>query len=133
MSAVPQVCLIDDSADYRFLVEAIFKRYLSAYSFRLFASGPAFLDSLPRLDEKPDLILLDQHMPQLSGYQTLIALKGQTDYQSIPVVIMSADASHSEISSFYQAGAATFLPKPTDFNALKETLLAACQYASQPR
>lgn len=132
MSAIPLVCVVDDTADYRFLVEAIFKRYLPAYSLRLFVNGQAFLDALPQLIEKPTLVLLDQHMPQLSGYQTLMVLKQQTDYRSIPVVMMSADASHSEISSFYQAGATSYLPKPMDFNELKDTLLTACQYAGKP-
>lgn len=132
MTTTPLVCIVDDAADYRFLVETIFKRFLPDYSLRSFANGPAFLDALPQLSEKPNLVLLDQHMPPLSGYQTLVALKQRSDYQSIPVVMISADASHSEIASFYQAGAATFLPKPTDFSALKEMLLAACQYISIP-
>jgi DNA-binding NtrC family response regulator len=132
MSAVFQVCVIDDTADYRFLVEVIFKRYLPDYSLRLFVNGQAFLDTLPQLGERPNLVILDQHMPLLSGYQTLVALKQQHPYRSIPVVMMSADASHSEIKSFYQAGATTFIPKPMDFDALKEALLAACQWASNP-
>ena len=133
MASTLSVCLVDDAADYRFLVETIFERFLPDYSLRLFDSGRAFLDALPQLGDKPNLVLLDQHMPGWSGYQTLVALKQQTGYRSIPVVMMSADSSHSEVSSFYQAGAATFLAKPTDFDALKETLLAACQYASKPR
>ena len=124
------VSIVDDADDYRFVVEAIFKRYLPGYSLCLQTGGQAFLDALPQLDETPNLVLLDQHMPQLSGYQTLLALKQQPLYRSIPVVMMSADASQAEIKSFYEAGAATFLPKPTDFTGLKETLLAACQYAS---
>lgn len=133
MNALIQVCLVDDTTDYRLLVEAIFNRSLPAYSLRLFVHGQAFLDALPRLGEKPNLVLLDQHMPQLNGYQTLVALKQQTDYRSIPVVMMSADASHSEIKRFYEAGATSFLTKPTDFSALTETLLAACQLASKPQ
>lgn len=133
MTSTLSVCLVDDADDYRFLVEAIFKRYLSSYSLGLFANGQAFLDALPQLSERPNLILLDQHMPHLSGYQTLVALKRQTEYRSIPVVMMSGDASHSEIGSFYQAGAKSYLVKPTDFNALKETILEACQLASHPQ
>lgn len=132
MTSTLSVCLVDDADDYRFLVEAIFKRYLPSCSLSLFANGQAFLDALPQLSEKPNLVLLDQHMPQLSGYQTLLALKQQPKYRSIPVVMMSADASHSEIGSFYQAGAKSYLVKPTDFNALKETILGACQLVSNP-
>ena len=130
MTSNLSVALVDDAADYRLVVAAIFKRHFPSCLLRLFVSGQAFLDALPQLGKKPNLVLLDQHMPQLSGYQTLVELKQQTLYRSLPVVMMSADASHSEITSFYEAGATTFLAKPTDFNSLKETLLAACQYAS---
>ena len=133
MARVPLVCLVDDADDYRLLVETIFKRFFPDYSFRSFVNGPAFLAALPQLSETPDLILLDQYMPLLSGYQTLVTLKQQTAYQSTPVVMMSVDASHSEIASFYQARAAFFLPKPMDFHVLEETLLAAYQYAHNHR
>lgn len=123
------VCLVDDRADYRLIVEMIFKNYMPTHSLRLFESGQAFLDALPQLDTKPDLVLLDQHMPGLSGYQTLVALKKQPQFRSIPVVVMSADASHSEVSSFYEVGIKAFLPKPLELDALKQTLLTACQYA----
>lgn len=131
MASLLRVYVVDDEADYRLLVEGIFECYLPTYSLYLFENGQAFLDELPQMSEKPNLVLLDQHMSQLSGYQTLMALKQQPDYRSTPVVMMSSDASHSEIGSFYEAGAATFLTKATDFNTLKETLLAACQYASK--
>jgi CheY-like chemotaxis protein len=133
VSAINQVYLVDDTADYRFLVESIFNRYLQTYSLHLFENGQAFLDALPQLGEKPDLIILDQHMPQMSGYETLVILKLKTDYHSIPVVMMSANASHSEISSFYQAGATSYLAKPMNFDALKETLRGVCQHASKPQ
>lgn len=124
------ITLVDDRADYRLIVEMIFKNYMPTYSLRLFESGQAFLDALPQLDKKPDLVLLDQHMPGLSGYQTLVALKKQPQFRAIPVVVMSADASHSEVSSFYEVGIKAFLPKPLELEALQQTLLTACQYAS---
>lgn len=127
------IYLVDDAADYRHLSETIFKQYMPSYSLRLFESGQAFLNALPLQREKANLVILDQHMPGLTGHQTLMALKQQTDYRSLPVVMMSADASHSEISSFYEAGAVSYLTKPQDFNVLKDTLLAACQYASIPQ
>lgn len=125
------VCLVDDTAEYRFLVEAIFTRYMPAYRLHLFDNGQGFLDVLPELGELIDLVILDQHMPGLSGYQTLLAIRRETNYSLLPVVMMSSDASHSEIKSFYEAGATSYLPKQMDFDALKESLLAACQYASK--
>lgn len=127
------ISLVDDTADYRFLVEKTLKHHLPHCQLRSFGDGQTFLDELLQMGEKPNLIILDQHMPGWNGHQTLIALKQHSACRSIPVVMMSMDATRSEIASFYQAGAATFLSKSIDFNTLQENLLAACQYASKPK
>lgn len=132
--AVPLlICLVDDAADYHVVVNATLKRCLPHGQLSSFLDGQAFLDELILMSKKPHLIILDQHMPGWSGHQTLLALKQQPACRFIPVVMMSMDASYSEVASFYQAGAATFLRKPTDFNAFQEILLMACQYASKPK
>jgi CheY-like chemotaxis protein len=102
---------------------------MPSYSLRLFDSGLTFLDALPELSA--DLIILDQHMPGLSGLQTLRAVKQQPHCRSQPVVMMSAAASPSEIISFYEAGAIRYLAKQADVTPLKDSLLLACQLASK--
>jgi signal transduction histidine kinase len=63
---------------------------------------------------RPDLILLDVHMPDLSGYEVLELLRGDEATSSIPVVMLSADASHEQIQRFRDAGAHDYLTKPLD-------------------
>ncbi len=121
-------CIVDDAADYRFLLQQVFSRFLPAYPVHFFASGQALLDELPHMAKKPDLILLDRHMPNMDGHQVLVYLKQHPDYQKIPVVMMSADASYVEIDDCYKAGANSFLLKTIDFNLLKQTMSAVCQY-----
>ena len=63
---------------------------------------------------RPDLILLDVHMPDLSGYEVLQRLRAEPRTASIPVVMLSADASHEQIQRFRDAGARDYLTKPLD-------------------
>jgi PAS domain S-box-containing protein len=63
---------------------------------------------------RPDLILLDVHMPDLSGYDVIELLRGDIRTASIPVVMLSADASHEQIQRFRDAGARDYLTKPLD-------------------
>ena len=128
MDSYGLLCIVDDDADYRFLIQQIFSRFLSVYPMRLFPGGKAFLDELPQMREKPSLILLDRHMPDLDGHQTLLYLKQQSAYQKIPVVMMSAHASFSEIETCYEAGVNSFLFKKSNIVPLKDTLLTVCQY-----
>ncbi|WP_461152212.1 response regulator, partial [Spirosoma pulveris] len=96
-----------------------------------FDHGQVLVEALPHMPHKPNLILLDQHMPVLDGYQTLLALKGHLTFSTIPVVLMSADASQLEKGRAYQAGAQAFIQKPTDFWRLKDELIRACGYARE--
>ena len=63
---------------------------------------------------RPDLILLDVHMPDLSGYEVLELLRADERTASIPVVMLSADASHEQMQRFRDAGARDYLTKPLD-------------------
>ncbi len=128
MGSTLQVCLIDDGADYRFLIQQVFKHYLPTYSMTLFSSGRAFLDKLPHLDQLPNLVLLDRHMPSLDGHQTLVILKEHPTYKKIPVVMMSAEASTYEINDCYEAGVNSFLRKSMDFDSMKNQMTVLCQY-----
>jgi CheY-like chemotaxis protein len=121
-------CLVDDSADYRALLQFYFNRHFPQYSFRVFPGGQSLLDALPQMDTLPNLILLDRHMPGLDGHQTLTILKQHPTYKRIPVVMMSAEASETEINGCYESGANSFLKKNPRSGSLEESLLTICRY-----
>ncbi|HET7823223.1 MAG TPA: PAS domain S-box protein [Ornithinibacter sp.] len=66
----------------------------------------------------PDLVLLDLHLPDLSGREVLRALKRRDDTKDIPVVILSADASPGLATRLVDGGAERFLTKPLDFDVV---------------
>jgi PAS domain S-box-containing protein len=63
---------------------------------------------------RPDLILLDVHLPDLPGIDVLAQLQGDERTSGIPVVMLSADASQEQIRRFDEAGARDYLTKPLD-------------------
>jgi CheY-like chemotaxis protein len=72
---------------------------------------------LARVDP-PDLILLDQHLPDLTGAEVLQALRSDPGTSEIPVVMLSADATRRQIDTLLGAGARAYLTKPVDLRAL---------------
>jgi CheY-like chemotaxis protein len=74
------------------------------------------------LQHRPELILLDVHMPDLSGYEVLQRLRADPRTASIPVVMLSADASYEQIQRFRDAGARDYLTKPLDLQAFLSQL-----------
>jgi signal transduction histidine kinase/ActR/RegA family two-component response regulator len=62
----------------------------------------------------PALIILDLHLPDLSGAEVLARLKADPITAAIPVVVLTADASSGLAARMLAAGAVAFLPKPID-------------------
>ena len=71
------------------------------------------LDGLAAVRERrPHLLLLDMHLPDISGLELLRHLKAGADTADIPVVAVSADATSTQIEAALAAGAARYLTKP---------------------
>ena len=66
----------------------------------------------------PDLIVLDVMMPKLDGLEVLAALKAHAQTRDIPVVMLTAKASDSDVWQGWQAGADYYITKPFDLDEL---------------
>ena len=62
----------------------------------------------------PDLILLDRFMPRLEGGTVLYEIQNKINLKSIPVLILTAMVNQGEAKSWFERGAADFIPKPFD-------------------
>ena len=62
--------------------------------------------------ELPDLVLLDLHLPDISGTEVLERLQADAHTMSIPVVVVSADATRSQTELVKKAGAIEYITKP---------------------
>lgn len=73
-------------------------------------------------DHRPDLILLDLHLPDIAGRDVLAALRADRGTRDIPVVILSADATPHQIDQLRAEGARHYLTKPLDVQLLLTVL-----------
>ena len=71
---------------------------------------------------KPDVILLDIHLPGPDGYQVLAELRADPHLSATPVVALSADAMPYDIQRGLAAGFDRYLAKPVDLSELLQTL-----------
>ena len=63
-------------------------------------------------ENRPDLILLDIHMPGMDGFETIAAIRGNKETSDIPVIFLTADDDSDTETRGLEAGAMDFLKKP---------------------
>ena len=80
-------------------------------------------------DSRPDVILMDINLPDISGVQALRILAEDASTAHIPVIALSANAMPRDIENGLKAGFFRYLTKPIKVNEFMETLDAALKMA----
>jgi PAS domain S-box-containing protein len=73
-------------------------------------------------EHQPALILLDLHLPDITGHEVLHRLRADPETRHIPVVVISADATPGQVDRLLAAGAQAYLTKPLDVKILLAVL-----------
>jgi CheY-like chemotaxis protein len=103
------VLYIDDSEDNLMLVERLLRRRPDI-GLRCARSGGEGVRAAA--DVPPDLIFLDNRLPDADGRQILCQFKSSPATAAIPVVVISGDSAQETIDEVLAAGAAGYLTKP---------------------
>lgn len=101
------ILVVDDNTANLALVQKILGR---EYRIAAANSGMAALKYLE--NHRPDLILMDIDMPQMSGFQVIEQLKENSEYSSIPVIFLTGDKSSETETLCFKKGAVDFVSKP---------------------
>jgi two-component system nitrate/nitrite response regulator NarL len=118
-------------ADDHFLIRATLRQFLAKLGDR---QGTVLIDETDSLlgvlahagtMPKPDLILLDIHMPGMNGLAGISQTR--TAFPDSPVVILSGQIEHETILASFRAGAQGFIPKTTE----RDEMLAALRLVLQ--
>ncbi|MFB5676115.1 CHASE3 domain-containing protein [Paenibacillus terreus] len=77
-------------------------------------------ECLEMLMEHPDtdIILLDIMMPEMDGYETLAAIRGELQLKDMPVIVLTAKAMKEDRDKCLAAGASDYLSKPLNMKEL---------------
>jgi CheY-like chemotaxis protein len=105
------VLYIEDNSSNLQLVRAVLSR-LPHIRLLTATSGETGIELAQRC--LPDLVLLDLGLADISGTAVLKRLRSKASTATIPVVVVSADATNSQPRRLLTAGAAAYLTKPLD-------------------
>lgn len=111
-----KILVVDDDKDLLANLKVFFK--LQGYNVRVTTSceeGLQILDSF-----QPDLIFLDINVGDEDGREMCRKIKGQAEYQHIPVILISAN--QEALLSYLDYGANAYLKKPFELSGLINNL-----------
>lgn len=103
------ILIADDSAAMRAMLVAAIDP-LGEYRIVEASSGFEALRLLPR--EQVDLVLTDINMPDINGLELISYLRGNVNYENIPVFIISTEGSAKDIEKGKLLGANEYIVKP---------------------
>lgn len=114
------ILIADDSAAMRAMLVSTIE---ACGDYHIVEAGSGFeaLRLLPR--EKVDLILTDINMPDINGLEFISYLRNNTNYLTIPVIIISTEGSQKDIDKGKSLGANEYLIKPFDPARLQQLVL----------
>ena len=112
------VLIVEDEADAAELFAEMMR--VSGFRVRKTSSSTPALSMMT--EEKPDIVLLDIMMPDISGLDILRQMRHDPVLANIPVVVVSAKSMPADIRNGMEAGASTYLTKPVGFLELKEAV-----------
>ncbi len=120
------ILVVDDKASVRTLV----RDYLTAENFRVVTANNGRDALFVARNEKPDLILLDIMMPEMSGYEFLQAYRKE---RNTPVILLTAKIEESDKVLGLELGADDYVTKPFGMRELVARIRAVLRrFAPEP-
>lgn len=115
------VLIIEDEED----AAELFAEMMRVSGFRVVKTSSSTPALALMTDEKPDIVLLDIMMPEISGLDILRQMRRDPALVNIPVIVVSAQSMPTDIKHSMEAGASMYLTKPVGFIDLKEAVARA--------
>jgi DNA-binding response OmpR family regulator len=76
-------------------------------------------------DKKPDLIVLDLNMPEVSGLDMIEFLRRRPDTKELPIVMLSSEATDVIVDKALALGADSYVMKPVTMEELEKAMATA--------
>jgi putative two-component system response regulator len=110
----PVILAVDDAED---LLALMAKVLGTEYTVLTAAEGGGAIVAAEG-DPRPDLILLDVEMPEVSGFEVCRALKGEARTADIPVIFLTGKAEAQAQVEGFESGAVDYITKPINGKVL---------------
>ncbi|WP_256013791.1 response regulator [Desertivirga xinjiangensis] len=115
-----QILLIDDDSRNIFALKAVLKA--KGFSCLTATAASDGLSLLFSNTNNIGIILMDMMMPDMDGYEAIAEVRKNKEFQSLPIVAVTAQAMVGDKEKCLDAGANAYISKPINVDLLMEIL-----------
>ncbi len=119
----PLIVIVEDEPDTAEMFSEMMR--LSGYEVVKCQGGTRGIEVIAH--ERPDAVILDLMMPDISGLDVLRYMRREPGLRDIPVIVVSAKGMPLDIRKGLEAGATLYLTKPVGFDELRTAVQEAIQ------
>lgn len=109
-----KILIAEDQSDLRDMIALTLR--MAGHEVAAEPDGQAALRTAQQIH--PDLIILDVHMPLLSGFEVCQLLQADETFRDIRILLISGMANNEEIQAGLKAGAREYIRKPFEIGHL---------------
>jgi CheY-like chemotaxis protein len=112
--AMSHILIVEDNRD----IAVLYQRALFKYQHTIVATAKEAIEALRR--QKFDLVILDLHLPEMSGLRVLQHIRSQPEHTKLPVLVISADDVLKHRCE--DIGIQKWMTKPIEIDVFMETV-----------
>lgn len=132
-SRIAEILLVEDNEDDVFLTREAFDAAGLRVNLHHVDNGEKCMQFLYRQGPyadvpAPDLILLDMHMPVMSGYEVLTEIVKDEKLRHLPVVVLTTSYEAADIQKMYGLRCSSYITKPVDFGNFVQVIAQLAGY-----
>lgn len=118
MTEKKKILVVEDNLMNKILIRDILDFY--GYSVCEAVNGREALEKAK--SEKPDIIIMDLHLPEMDGVTAMKILKSKDEMKDIPIIALTAAAMKWDEKKIIREGFDGYVPKPIDIKVLMKAV-----------
>ncbi len=126
-AGLAKVLLVEDDPNDPWLLRRALLRVAPAVELRVITDGRSAVDHL-EAGAAPSLLLLDIHLPRLSGWDVLRWVKGRAAFGAVPVLMWTSLPTPEGAERSRALGAAGYFSKPQTASGFLQLASAVCAH-----
>ena len=109
----------------------LFREVLESSGYRMLEAGTGERAVALTTEHRPDLVLMDIHLPDIDGVEALRMLRADERTASVRVLALTAQAMEGDRERFLAAGFDGYLSKPVNIADLLDAVRRHCEGGSR--